>query len=103
MAGRRCWGGWVLLSFFFMSIQLLVLTPFHAFPPDLRSSVPIPVVYAYIPITDSLCSQTGVICNSDYGTSLGRGSFTFQRGAWNDIALHVRLNNPVDKANGVVE
>jgi hypothetical protein len=65
--------------------------------------VPIPVVYAYIPITDSLCSQTGVICNSDYGTSLGRGSFTFQRGAWNDIALHVRLNNPLDKANGVVE
>ena len=61
------------------------------------------IVYAYIPITDSLCSQSGVICNSDYGTSLGRGSFSFQRGAWNDIALHIRLNNPVDVANGVVE
>lgn len=74
---------------------------FFRFP--LSAAHSIFAVYAYIPITDSLCSQTGVICNSDYGTSLGRGSFTFQRGAWNDIALHVRLNNPADKANGVVE
>ena len=61
------------------------------------------IVYAYIPITDTLCSQAGVICNSDYGTSLGRGSFSFQRGAWNEIALYVQLNEPVTTANGVVE
>lgn len=59
-------------------------------------------VYAYIPVTKTLCSGSNVICNSDYGTSLGRGSFTFQRGAWNNISLFVQLNDPA-KANGVVQ
>jgi hypothetical protein len=59
--------------------------------------------YAYIPTPNNLCSDNGVICNSDFGTSLSRGSFTFQSGGWNHIALLVQLNNPVDVANGNVE
>ena len=37
-------------------------------------------VYAYIPQQQSLCDQSGVICNSDYGFSLGRGKFSFASG-----------------------
>ena len=38
------------------------------------------IVYAYIPQQQSLCDQSGVICNSDYGFSLGRGKFSFASG-----------------------
>ena len=38
------------------------------------------IVYAYIPQQQSLCDQSGVICNSDYGFSLGRGKFSFVSG-----------------------
>lgn len=60
-------------------------------------------MYAYIPTTSTgLCSQSQVICNSDFGTSLGRGTFTFQTGAWQTIYLVVILNQ-VGTANGVVQ
>ncbi|KAF7376159.1 Polysaccharide lyase family 14 protein [Mycena sanguinolenta] len=59
--------------------------------------------YAYIPTPNKLCSDKNVICNSDFGISLSRGSFTFLSGQWNHIALLVQLNNPVDVANGNVE
>jgi len=60
--------------------------------------------YAYIPSPNNLCSEKkNVICNDDFGISLSRGSFTFQSGQWNHIALLVQLNNPVDVANGNVE
>lgn len=60
-------------------------------------------VYAYIPTTQkNFCSQSEVTCNSDYGTSLARGSFSFVTGQWQTIWLLVVLNE-VGTANGVVE
>lgn len=62
-----------------------------------------PQVYAYIPTTGyGLCSASDVICNSDYGTSLSRGSFTLRSGQWNPLSLFVQLNNPPTTANGRV-
>ncbi|WRT68559.1 uncharacterized protein IL334_005536 [Kwoniella shivajii] len=60
-------------------------------------------VYAYIPTSQkNFCSQSQVTCNSDYGTSLARGSFSFVTGQWQTIQLLVVLNE-VGTANGVVE
>jgi hypothetical protein len=49
-----------------------------------------------------LCSQSNVVCNPDYGTSLGRGSFSFATGQWQTIYLLTVLNE-VGKANGLIE
>lgn len=60
-------------------------------------------VYAYIPkngIKD-FCKKRGVSCDSDYGTSLHRGSFSFPRNKWQTIWLYVELNK-IGTANGVV-
>jgi hypothetical protein len=38
------------------------------------------VVYAYILRPDNLCANSNIICNSDFGISIQRGSFTFQSG-----------------------
>ncbi|WWC71421.1 uncharacterized protein I206_105377 [Kwoniella pini CBS 10737] len=60
-------------------------------------------VYAYIPTSQkNFCSQSQVTCNSDYGTSLARGSFSFVTGQWQTIQLLVILNE-VGTANGIVE
>ncbi|KAK4687367.1 hypothetical protein P7C73_g2761, partial [Tremellales sp. Uapishka_1] len=60
-------------------------------------------VYAYVPTTQKgFCSQSEITCNSDYGTSLSRGSFSFATGTWQTIWLLVILND-VGRANGVVE
>jgi len=59
-------------------------------------------VYAYIPTSNNLCSDSDIICNSDFGISISRGSFTFASGAWNRVTLLVQLNNPTDVANGNV-
>lgn len=60
-------------------------------------------VYAYIPTSSSLCDQSNVMCNSDdYGTSLARGSFSYQTGRWQTIWLLVMLNE-VGTRNGVVQ
>ncbi|KAJ7084401.1 hypothetical protein B0H15DRAFT_849032 [Mycena belliarum] len=60
-------------------------------------------VYSYIPSPNNLCSEKDVTCNSDFGISLSRGSFTFASGQWNRVTLLVQLNNPVDVANGNIE
>ncbi|KAJ3989088.1 polysaccharide lyase family 14 protein [Lentinula detonsa] len=57
-------------------------------------------VYAYIPTTSTFCQETDIICNSDFGVSISRGSFTFVSGEWNRITLFVQLNDPVTTANG---
>lgn len=41
-------------------------------------------------------------CNPTYGASVGRGSFTFKAGEWNQISERVLLND-VGKANGELE
>ncbi|KAJ6586938.1 polysaccharide lyase family 14 protein [Mycena vulgaris] len=60
-------------------------------------------VYAYIPSPNGLCSEKSIICNSDFGISVGRSSFTFASGQWNRVTLLVQLNNPADVANGNIE
>jgi len=57
-------------------------------------------VYAYIPRPNNICSDSGVLCNDQFGISLDRGSFTFASGQWNRVTLLVRLNNPSNVANG---
>ena len=42
----------------------------------------------------SLCQTPNASCNEVYGLSLGRGSFIFARGEWNDLRQTVRLNTP---------
>lgn len=39
-------------------------------------------VYAYIPTPNGLCKDDGIICNSDFGVSVQRGSFSFVAGQY---------------------
>lgn len=41
------------------------------------------------------------VCNYKAGVSFGRGSFHFQRGAWNKVTMTMRLNTPTEK-NGML-
>jgi len=59
--------------------------------------------YAYVNPVDNLCKDNYVDCNDDFGTSMGRGLFGFTPGAWNKVSLLVRLNNPPNKANGILQ
>ena len=64
---------------------------------------PILKAYAYIPTPNDICKQKYVLCNEDgFGTSLGRGTFSFASGAWNKISMYVALNNPTNIANGQI-
>ncbi|OSX61757.1 polysaccharide lyase family 14 protein, partial [Postia placenta MAD-698-R-SB12] len=60
-------------------------------------------VYSYFLTPDKLCDNKNFECHSDgYGTSIDRGSFSFVAGQWNRVTMLVRLNNPLDTANGQV-
>lgn len=61
-------------------------------------------VYAYIPTKNGICRDSDIDCNNDFGTSIGRGSFSFAFGLgdWKLITMVVRLNNPVNVANGAI-
>jgi|SRR5215217_423217 len=61
-------------------------------------------VYAYVPPKSQSKEYSKCCTQSDpkYGDSLGRGSFKFQTGKWNKIALSVKLND-VGKCNGSIE
>ncbi len=50
-------------------------------PPSLTFLIAV-IVYAYIPTSSSLCSQKSVHCNSDFGVSIQRGSFSFAKGQY---------------------
>lgn len=59
-------------------------------------------IYAYIPPQlqpKALCNENGNVCNSSYGYSLGRGSWTFKTNAWNSVRQVVKLNT-VGKQDG---
>ncbi|KAI8884153.1 polysaccharide lyase family 14 protein [Backusella circina FSU 941] len=62
-------------------------------------------VYAYLPQgkQDSNFCDSGddVICNPDYGFSLGRGKFGFKLASWNTISQTLKLNTP-GKADGSI-
>ncbi|KZV77090.1 polysaccharide lyase family 14 protein [Peniophora sp. CONT] len=57
-------------------------------------------IYAYIPRDNDICDASGVMCNDEFGASIGRGDFSFASGQWNKVSLAIQLNNPVDTANG---
>ena len=38
------------------------------------------LAYAYILSPNNLCASQGVLCNDDFGISLGRGAFRLQAG-----------------------
>lgn len=57
-------------------------------------------VYAYMLQPNNLCSQGNIICNSDYGISIDRGTFYFATGQWMRITMFVQMNDPPDVANG---
>ncbi|KZS98335.1 hypothetical protein SISNIDRAFT_422157 [Sistotremastrum niveocremeum HHB9708] len=59
-------------------------------------------IYAYIPPTGITCSTSKgqFICNSDFGISIDRGSFTFPTGQWSRVSLLVLLNDPPSESNG---
>ncbi|KIJ18898.1 polysaccharide lyase family 14 protein [Paxillus involutus ATCC 200175] len=59
-------------------------------------------VYAYMLTPNNLCSDNNILCNSDYGVSISRGSFGFAAGQWSRVTLLVQMNNPPDVANGNV-
>ncbi|KAJ2958580.1 hypothetical protein NQZ79_g5846 [Umbelopsis isabellina] len=62
-------------------------------------------VYAYLAKdkqVSNFCNETGVICNDDYGDSLGRGSFNWGTGQWNTVTQVVQLNTP-GKQDGTLE
>ncbi|TFK66794.1 hypothetical protein BDN72DRAFT_130294 [Pluteus cervinus] len=44
--------------------------------------------------TKALCAAPGSECGGGYGTSVGRGSFTFARGKWTCVQQTVTLNTP---------
>ncbi|KAI6026260.1 polysaccharide lyase family 14 protein [Pisolithus microcarpus] len=49
---------------------------------------------------NNLCSQGNIICNSDFGISIDRGTFYFATGQWMRITMFVQMNDPPDVANG---
>ncbi|KAG2055071.1 hypothetical protein BDR06DRAFT_882929, partial [Suillus hirtellus] len=57
-------------------------------------------VYAYMLTPNNICSDSNIICNSDYRVSIDRGSFGFETGHWSHITILVQLNNDSLIANG---
>ncbi|KAJ7272831.1 hypothetical protein C8J57DRAFT_260128 [Mycena rebaudengoi] len=60
-------------------------------------------LYLYAPKdkqTNALCSDSKSVCDSAYGMSVGRGSFSYAAGAWTTVLQTVQLNTP-GKQNGV--
>lgn len=60
-------------------------------------------LYLYAPRekqVEALCTLGPLsYCNSVYGMSIGRGSWTFKTGEWNDLKQDIWLNTP-GKADG---
>ncbi|GAA5975727.1 hypothetical protein JCM11641_005849 [Rhodosporidiobolus odoratus] len=63
-------------------------------------------LYLYAPRDDqppALCETKPVsYCDTTYGMSIGRGAWTFQRGAWTTVRQNLKLNNP-GVADGAIE
>ena len=50
--------------------------------------------------TKALCSDPQSVCSSEYGISLGRGSFKWANGAWTAVQQYVTLNTPGENDGG---
>ena len=69
-----------------------------------NSSNGIGELYSYLPLTSNNAKVLAnvppkTVENNNYGFSVGRGAWTFHRGAWNTIAERILLNDP-GKSNG---
>ncbi|KAG0271766.1 hypothetical protein BGZ95_000377 [Linnemannia exigua] len=61
-------------------------------------------VYAYVPADpkSSFCRDSQVLCNDQYGKSIGRGQVYFQPGVWTRLDMVVELNEPAGNSNGTL-
>ncbi|KAG0347521.1 hypothetical protein BG004_007598 [Podila humilis] len=62
-------------------------------------------VYAYIPADahSDFCKNAAVICNDQYGKSIGRGLIYFQPGTWTRLDMVMELNEPAGSTNGTLK
>ncbi|KAF9361616.1 hypothetical protein BGX26_001116 [Mortierella sp. AD094] len=62
-------------------------------------------VYAYIPVNgqSNFCKNSGVMCNDQYGKSIGRGQIFFTQGTWNHLDMVMELNEPAGNQNGTLK
>ena len=62
--------------------------------------------YTYLPDVDANKVQCDVPpeshCNPEYGSSVGRGAFTFKKGQWTTVSMRVKLND-AGETNGEME
>ncbi|KAF9113917.1 AP-3 complex subunit sigma-1 [Mortierella sp. AM989] len=61
-------------------------------------------VYAYIPADaeSKFCENPEVMCNDQYGKSIGRGQIYFTQGNWNHLDMVMELNEPAGNQNGTL-
>ncbi|KAG9063000.1 hypothetical protein KI688_004600 [Linnemannia hyalina] len=62
-------------------------------------------VYAYVPADpkSAFCKDSQVLCNDQYGKSIGRGQIFFQPGVWTRLDMVMELNEPAGNSNGTLE
>ncbi|KAK3833381.1 MAG: hypothetical protein JOS17DRAFT_740340 [Linnemannia elongata] len=62
-------------------------------------------VYAYVPADpkSSFCKDSQVLCNDQYGKSIGRGQIYFQPGVWTRLDMVMELNEPAGNSNGTLQ
>ncbi|GJJ78616.1 hypothetical protein EMPS_10975 [Entomortierella parvispora] len=62
-------------------------------------------VYAYVPADpkSNFCKNSAVICNDQYGKSIGRGQIYFQAGNWTRMDMIMSLNKPAGNSNGTLQ
>jgi hypothetical protein len=62
-------------------------------------------VYAYVPAdpNSSFCKDSQVLCNDQYGKSIGRGQIYFQPGVWTRLDVAMELNEPAGNSNGTLQ
>ncbi|KAG0312158.1 hypothetical protein BGZ97_011422, partial [Linnemannia gamsii] len=62
-------------------------------------------VYAYVPADpkSSFCRDSQVLCNDQYGKSIGRGQIYFQPGVWTRLDMVMELNEPAGNSNGTLQ
>ncbi|KAF9932364.1 hypothetical protein FBU30_008344 [Linnemannia zychae] len=63
------------------------------------------LVYAYIPATDNsnFCKDPNVLCNDQFGKSIGRGAIYFAPGTWTRVDMAMQLNEPAGRSNGILD
>jgi hypothetical protein len=63
------------------------------------------IVYAYVPADpkSDFCKNPAVMCNDQYGKSIGRGEIYFQAGTWTRLDMVMSLNKPAGNSNGTLQ